>query len=529
MAKVNHMEEIKAEKPPYQVLADIYRYAKTGFSSIAPDDLDLFKWYGLYPQRPQEDGFFMLRVKVTAGSYTSEIMRVVVGISKDFGRGVLDITDRQCFQFHWLKIEDVPEIFARLEKVGLHSVGACGDTVRNVIACPLEGLDGRQIIDTRDLSQTLSSHFSGNVEFGDLPRKFKISVTACPEQCACHHINDIGYIAHQHSDGRIGFDVWVGGGLGAIPHLAKRLGVFVMPEDVLEVSRAITAAYRDHGYRVSRKKARLKFLLADWGSEKFRDVVEREYLGRKFEDGIEAPRAPSNASDHLGVIPQNNGQFAIGLATTVGRITTTQALELARIAEEYGSGELRNTPRQNVIVVNVPQEKLEVAIKELEGIGLYANNFFRGSTIACTGIEFCRLALTETKAKTTHLVEHLEAKFGNTFPHVFSINLTGCSNACARYQVADLGFMGANRAGDNGEQEEVYQVHLSGGLDVEARLGDKLKSVVPAAQLEEYSEKVITGFLAHRVGSETWREYTMRIGSSAFEPSTVLELAHAAD
>ena len=173
MAKVNHMEEIKAQKPPYQVLEDIYRYAKTGFSSIEPDDLDLFKWYGLYPQRPQETGFFMLRVKVTAGAYDSETMRVVVGIANDFGRGVLDITDRQCFQFHWLKIEDVPEIFARLEKVGLHSVGACGDTVRNVIACPIEGLDGRQILDTRDLSQMLSKHFSGNVEFGDLPRKFR--------------------------------------------------------------------------------------------------------------------------------------------------------------------------------------------------------------------------------------------------------------------------------------------------------------------------------------------------------------------
>ena len=521
MAKVNHMEEIKQEKPPYQVLADIYRYAQTGFASIDPDDLDLFKWYGLYPQRPQEDGFFMLRIKIPGGAYSSEQMRVIAGLSRDFGRGVLDVTDRQAFQLHWLKIADVPEIFKRLEVVGLHSVGACGDTVRTVIACPLAGVMQDELLDVRPLVQELHHFFSGNPDFGDLPRKFKLSLTACPEQCAAHQINDIGYVAHQLADGRIGFDVWVGGGLGAIPRLAERLGVFVEPQDVLEVSRAIAGAYRDYGYRISRKKARLKFLLNDWGIPKLREVVETEYLHRKFEDSPRAPTSPRAASDHLGVIRQKDGRFAIGLATTVGRISVEQALELARIADAFStdSGDvIRNTPRQNIILLSIPEQNLEATLSALEAIGLHANNFFRGSTIACTGIQFCRLALTETKAKTTRLVEHLETRFGNEFPHAFSINLTGCSNACARYQVADLGFMGSERAG-----EEVYQVFIAGGLDDAERLGDKLSGIVPAQDLETYTERVLERFLSHRQGGETWREFVFRSGVTAFEPAAILE------
>jgi sulfite reductase (ferredoxin) len=517
MSKVNHVEEIKKVKAPYQVLQDIHRYAKTGFDSIHPDDLDLFKWYGLYPQRPQEDGFFMLRVKIPGGHYSSEQMRVVAGIAKDFGRELLDVTDRQAFQYHWLKVEDVPEIFGRLEKVGLHSVGACGDTIRTVLSCPLAGVLKDELLDTRELVNEIHDHFSGNPEFGDLPRKFKISITACPEQCAAHQINDIGFVAHE-VNGRVGFDVWVGGGLGAIAHLAERLGVFVTPDKVLEVARAITGAYRDHGYRVSRKKARLKFLIKDWGVEKFRQVVEDEYLNYKLEDGPAAPPAPRAASDHLGVIEQKDGRYVIGLATTVGRIDTAKALEIARIADAYGSGEIRNTVRQNIVLVNIPEENLESAKAELEVLGLYADSFFRGSTIACTGMQFCRLALTETKAKTTNLVEHLEAKFGNSFPHAFSINLTGCSNACARYQVADLGYMGSLRG-----TEEAYQVFIAGGLDGGHRLGDKLKTVVLAKDLERYNEVVIERFLKERSGNETWREFVLRLGVSQFEPERVLE------
>lgn len=523
MPKVNHVEEIKQAKPPYEVLADIHRYATTGFESIHPDDLDLFKWYGLYPQRPQENGFFMLRVKVAGGAYTSDQLRAVAGIARDFGRDLLDVTDRQAFQYHWLRIEDVPAIFARLERVGLHSVGSCGDTVRNVISCPLAGLDAREVIDTAPIARALSEHFSGNPEFGDLPRKFKLSVTACPEQCAHHQINDIGFLAHRHPDGRVGFDVWVGGGLGAVPRFAERLGAFVEPPDVLEVARAITAAYRDHGYRLSRKKSRLKFLIDGWGVERFREVVEREYLGRALEDGPAAPASPRAASDHLGVLRQNDGRYAVGLATTVGRLNTAAALELARIADEHGTGELRNTPRQNVLLVNVPEERLERALADLAAIGLHADSFFRGSTIACTGIEFCRLALTETKLKTTSVVEHLERTFPS-FPHAFTINVTGCSNSCARYQVADLGFMGALRDG-----EEVYQVHLAGGLDDGHRLGERLATVVPASRLEEYNERVIGEFLGGRLGNESWREYVGRVGVRVFEPQRVLERAHAAD
>lgn len=511
---MSDIERLKKEKPPFEILDDIYRWAAQG--AVDSEHLDLAKWYGVYPQRPQEDGYLMLRVKIPGGSYDARTLRVLAGISEDFARGTLDVSDRQAFQFHWLRIGDIPEIFARLEAVGLHSKGACGDTVRAVIASPLAGLDAREVLDVSPIAEQLHHHFSGNPEFGDLPRKFKLSVTGAPQLEGIHLVNDIGFLAHEVA-GEIGFDVWVGGGLGAVAHLAERLGVFVKPEEVLEVARAITAAYRDHGYRQNRKKSRLKYLILDLGVEKFREIVETEYLGRRLTDGPAAPVAPFGGSDVLGVHSQKDGRNYVVVATTVGRLDPDRARALSDLAERYGDGELRNTPFQNILIPNVPDGQVETLGAELAKLGLAPKVGIRGTTIACTGIQFCRLALTETKNRTTALVNHLEPKFAQ-LDVPFTINLTGCSNACTRYQVADLGFMGANHLG-----EEVYNVHLAGSLGEAQRLGTKLRGRVKASELNLYAERVLEDFSRGRFAGESFVRYVDRVGSERFLPERVLE------
>ncbi|ADV67576.1 nitrite/sulfite reductase [Deinococcus maricopensis] len=510
---MSDIETLKKELPPFQIFDLIPQYAQQGF--IDPEKIDLLKWAGVYPQRPQEDGFLMMRVKVPTAEFSASTLRGIAGIAEDYGRGFLDVTDRQAFQFHYLRIEHIPAIFERLEAIGLHTKGACGDTVRAVIASPLAGLDAREVIDVRPIAASMEGSLSGNPDFQDLPRKFKISLTGTPELEGIHLINDIGFLAHR-VNGEVGFDVWVGGGLGAVAHLAKRLGVFIRPEEVVEVGQAITAAYRDHGYRQNRKKSRLKFLIKDLGVEKFREIVENEYLGRKLTDGPQAPVARFGGNDVLGVQPQKDGLNYVVISTTVGRINPEKARALAGLAERYGQGMLRTTAFQNMMIPHVRAEDVEALTQALAALDLAPKITLRGTTIACTGTQFCRLALTETKARTAGLVDQLEAKFAD-LDVPFTINLTGCSNACTRYQVADLGFMGALRG-----EEEVYNVHLAGSIGQAQRTGNKLKGVVPAVRLTEYTEGVLRDFRAHKLPGESFVEYADRVGHERFTPDAVL-------
>ena len=514
---MSDIERLKKEKPPFDIIDDIHVYAREGV--IDPEWIDMLKWYGVYPQRPQEDGHLMMRVKVPGASYSSGTLREIASISEDYARGTLDVSDRQAFQFHWLTIGDIPTIFTRLEKVGLHTRGACGDTVRAVISSPLAGLDAGEVMDVTGLAHDLDRELSGNPDFGDLPRKFKISITGSPELEGIHLINDIGFLAHEVG-GKVGFDVWVGGGLGAVAFLAKRLGVFIAPEEVVEVAMAIAGAYRDHGYRLNRKKSRLKYLIKDLGPEKFRELVESEYLGRKLQDGPAAPVARFGGNDVLGVRPQKGGGSYMVVATTVGRISPEKARQLADLADRYGDGTLRNTPFQNMLIPGVQDP--ETLSGELAAIGLAPDIGMRGTTIACTGTQFCRLALTETKARTAGLIDHLEAG-GLALPQLpVTINLTGCSNACTRYQVADLGFMGALRKNADGVEEEAYNVHLAGGIGHAQRLGDKLKGVVLARELSNYTAAVLGDYQQHAQPDEAFADFADRVGHERFLPDTVL-------
>jgi len=514
---MSDIETLKKAKPPFEaVLADIHRYSSEGITQIPEGELDLYKWYGIYPQRPQEDNFLMLRVKVPGGSLSSEAFRVVAQIADDFGRGFLDVSDRQAFQFHYLRLENIPEIFERLEAVGLHTRGACGDTVRAIITSPIAGLDAREVFDVSDLSRELDRVFSGNPAYQDLPRKYKVSITGTPQLEGIHLINDLSFLAHEVS-GKVGFDVWVGGGLGAVAFLARRLGVFIAPEEVVEVTHAITSAYRDHGYRKNRKQSRLKYLLKDLGPEKFLELVEGEYLGRTLERGPAAPVAPNGGVDVLGINPQKDGRFYVTVATTVGRISPDKARALADLAERYGSGEIRTTAYQNMLIPNVAAPDLDAVTGALEALELAPKTTLRGTTLACTGNQFCRLALTETKARTASLIDALESKYSALDVPV-TINLTGCSNACTRYQVADLGFMGANHLG-----EEVFQVHLGGSLGQAQRLGAKLRGRIPTAQLTQYVDGVLEQFEAQKYPLESFTDFVDRLGAERFSPDFILQ------
>ncbi|AZI42451.1 nitrite/sulfite reductase [Deinococcus psychrotolerans] len=518
---MSDIELLKKSLPPFEIFDLIPQYAAAG--AINPEKMDLLKWAGVYPQRPQEDGYLMMRVKVPTAELSSAALRVVAGIAEDYGRGLLDVTDRQAFQFHWLRIENIPAILERLETVGLHTRGACGDTVRAVIASPLAGLDARERLDVRPLAAAMEGSLSGNKDFEDLPRKFKISITATPELEGIHLINDIGFLAHEVG-GEVGFDVWVGGGLGAVAHLAKRLGVFIRPEQVVEVGRAIAGAYRDHGYRLNRKKARLKYLIKDLGVEKFREIVETQYLGYALQDGPAAPVARFGGSDVLGINPQRDGLNYVVLSTTVGRINPEKARALADLADKYGKGVVRTTAFQNMMIPHVKTGDLDALTHELRALDLAPKATLRGTTIACTGTQFCRLALTETKARVAGLIDELEVKHSD-LDVPFVINLTGCSNACTRYQVADLGFMGAQRASKEGEEgafDEVYNVHLAGSIGQAERVGAKLRGVVPADRLTEYTDKVLSDFKANKAAAESFVEYADRVGQANFLPDHVL-------
>lgn len=510
---MSDIETLKKELPPFQIFDLIPQYAAAG--AIDPEKIDLLKWAGVYPQRPVEDGFLMMRVKVPTAELSGAALRVVAGIAEDYGRGLLDVTDRQAFQFHWLRIEDIPAILDRLDTVGLHTRGACGDTVRAVIASPLAGLDAREVIDVRPLARAMEGTLSGNADFQDLPRKFKISLTGTPELEGIHLVNDIGFLAHT-VEGEVGFDVWVGGGLGAVAHLSRRLGVFIRPDEVVEVGRAIAGAYRDHGYRVNRKKARLKYLIKDLGVERFREIVETEYLGRPLRDGPPAPVARFGGSDVLGVNPQKGGLNYVVLTTTVGRIDPAKARALADLSERYGGGVVRTTAFQNMMIPHVRTEDVDALVSELERLDLAPKATLRGTTIACTGTQFCRLAHTETKARVAGLIDTLEPLHSD-LDVPFVINLTGCSNACTRYQVADLGFMGALRG-----EEEVYNVHLAGSIGQAQRTGTKLKGIVPAVRLTEYTDRILSDFKAHKAEGESFVEYADRRGNEHFLPETVL-------
>jgi len=459
----------------------------------------------------------MLRIRIDGGALTTDQLRTIATISQEFGRGSADISDRQNIQLHWIRVEDVPEIWTRLEAVGLQTTEACGDTPRVILGSPLAGIAADEIIDPTPAIREITERFIGDPEISNLPRKFKTAITGHPSLDVVHEINDISLVGVIHPELGAGYDLWVGGGLSTAPRLAERLGTFVPPERAAEVWHGVVRIFRDYGYRRQRTKARLKFLLAEWGPEKFREVLETSYLDSPLPDG--PPPAPSEApGDHVGVGEQKDGLRYIGVAPTVGRVSGDILAGVADVAESVGSQRVRLTPHQKLLVLDVPEAEVETVIAGLDALGLSARpSPFRRSTIACTGIEYCKLAFVETKETAASAITELEKRLdGVDLPKPISLHVNGCQNSCARIQTADIGLKGQLLGGS----DFGYQVHLGGGVSEQGRddagLGRTVRGLkVAADELPDYVERITRRYLSDRSGDETFATWAHRAEEEA--------------
>ena len=508
-------------------------YSKGGFASIDPDDLHgRFRWWGLYTQRKPgidggrtaklephelEDEYFMMRIRTDGGALNLEQLRTIAEIAEEFARGIADLTDRQNIQLHWIEIENVPEIWRRLEAVGMQTTEACGDVPRGFLGSPVAGIAADELIDPTPAIEEITRRYIGDPSLSNLPRKYKTAITGHPSQDVVHEINDCSFVAVDHPEHGIGYDLWVGGALSVVPRFAERLGAWVAPDQVVDVWLGVTEIFRDYGYRRLRNKARMKFLLADWGPEKLRDVLETEYLGYRLADGPPPPK-PMVSGDHVGVHRQKDGKYFIGTSLVAGRASGTLFHQMADLIEEYGIDRIRLTPMQKILVLDVDETDLDDVVARLDALGLSSRkDLFRRSVMACTGIEYCKLAIVETKQTAIDAVTRLEERLADIdLPHPISLHLNGCPNSCARIQTADIGLKGQIVTTDEGEQVPGFQVHVGGGLASkdrdEAGLGRTVRGLkVTVDGLEEYVEKMVRRFLDGRSESETFSEWAHRV------------------
>jgi len=524
---LNANERVKNDDNGLNVRARIENiYSRRGFASIDPTDLNgRMRWWGLYTQRrpgipggktaslePHElsDEFFMMRVRCDGGRLSVAQLRTLADISSTYARDTADISDRQNIQYHWIRIEDVPTIWAALEEVGLTTAEACGDTPRVILGSPVAGVAEDEIIDGTPAIEEIVRRFIGDPALSNLPRKFKTAVSGSPSQDVAHEINDVSFVGVVHPELGPGFDVFVGGGLSTNPIFAQRLGAFVTLEEVPEVWCGVVEIFRDYGYRRLRNKARLKFLVADWGAERFREVLENEYLHRRLTDGP-APPPPSGRRDHVGVHQQRDGRFYVGAAPVVGRVSGKVLAGLADLAEAVGSDRVRLTTHQKLLVLDVPEDKVDQVCIGLRELGLDPTpSEWRRGTMACTGLEFCKLAITETKEVAGRAVLQLEERLPD-FANPLSLHVNGCPNSCARIQVADIGLKGQIVTDDHGNQVEGFQVHLGGELGPDDQVGRKPRGLkVTSADLPDYVERLARRYDEQRADDETFAAWARR-------------------
>ena len=500
----------------------LHQYAQRGFDSIDPTDLrGRFRWWGLYTQRRPgieggrtgalddaeiEDAYFMMRVRIPGGQLTAHQLRTIAGVAKEYGRDLADLTDRQNVQYHWIRIEDVPAIWARLEEAGLSSLQACGDVPRNILGCPVAGLDDTEIIDATATLRATEAVAALNPEFENLPRKFKTAISGCAAHCTQHEVNDVSFVGVRGPGGEPGFDLWVGGGLSTNPMLAQRLGVFVTPEQVPRVWAGVASVFRDYGYRRLRSRARLKFLVADWGAPRFREVLEQEYLGFALPDGPAPAPPPPGGRDHIGVHRQRDGRYYVGVAPHTGRTSGTQLWQVADLAQEYGSDRITTTTEQKLLILDIPERAVAGLVAALEAADLQARpSVFRRGTMACTGIEFCKLAIVETKQRARDLYSELDRRLPD-FDTPVTIKVNGCPNSCARFQLADIGLKGSIVDGAEG-----FQVHLGGSLGADPAFGRKLRGLkVSAEGLPDYVERLLRNYQGDRADGEPFAAWARR-------------------
>jgi sulfite reductase (ferredoxin) len=507
------------------------RYRYTGFDGIDPGDLrGRFRWWGLYTQRapgidggrtavlePEEleDKFFMMRIRIDGGQLSTAALRTIGEVSTRYARDSADLTDRQNVQLHWVRIEDVPDIWAAVEGVGLSTAEACGDVPRVILGSPLAGVGADEIIDGTPAVKEILRRFIGSEEFSNLPRKFKTAISGSPRQDVAHEIHDIAFVGVVHPEHGPGFDLWVGGGLSTNPMIGQRLGAWVPLDDVPDVWAGVVSIFRDYGYRRLRNRARLKFLVADWGVAKFREVLETQYLKRPLIDGP-APEVYDGPRDHVGVHLQNDGRFYVGVNPTVGRVSGTLLTTLADLVSAHGSDRVRMTTDQGLVILDIDGDRVDSLVAGLHELGLSVKpSTFRRNMMACTGIEFCKLAIVETKARGMELVDELEKRIGD-LDVPLTININGCPNACARTQIADIGLKGMIVTDSRGEQVDGFQVHLGGGLGLDAGFGRKVRGhKITGDDLADYVERVVRNFDAQRDTGERFAQWVARADEGA--------------
>jgi ferredoxin-nitrite reductase len=503
--KRNSVERLKREKSPLRILDELPALIAAGYERVAEEDVVRLKWWGLYHDKPRI-GTFMLRVKTPGGVVRPAQLRAIGEISNVYGRGEGELSTRQNVQLHYIRLDALPEVFERLHAAGLTSAGACGDTVRNITGCPVAGVAHDELFDPTDVIRAAAERFYGNPAYSNLPRKHKIAITACPDACAAPEINCVALIGALR-DGEPGFGVLVGGGLSSVPRIARDLGVWVPRDEAVDVLAAILDEWQeDLRYRVSRVKARLKFMVDDLGPDGMRARIEAR-LGRRLDDHAVAtlPRA----SNHVGVHPQKDGRSYVGIPVRLGLVGGGQLIELAELAGRLG-GDVRITRQQNLVLTGVPDAALGETLAALAAIGLPADaGPLQADAIACTGEPHCNFAVTETKGRMDGLLTLLEERFGAEAAGL-RLHLDGCPHACAQHWVGDLGFQGTTVRDDAGERHQAYDVFVRGSLDRPAAVGRPVFRRVPTAELDDVVVGLVEGWIDGREEGESFRSFCDR-------------------
>ena len=519
--KTQKAERLKREKNPWDAFDEVRKFAREGRSSVVPEWASTyFKWWGIYTQG---DGvgatggkggeglvsdYFMMRIGIPNGIVSASQLRAIGGLTRKYARNLADITVRQNIQLHWLTIESLPEIVDSLDAIGLSPKGACGDVVRNVTGCPLAGVAADELIDASPLAEEISNLLKGNPEFYNLPRKFKISVAGCPSWCSYPEINDIGLTAVKHN-GEVGYSLRVGGGLSTEPHLAVRLDAFVLPHQAVPVVRAIAEIFRDQqGLRENRERARMKylFLREGWTPESFLAELQSR-LDFTLLPGVPEQIPDEILRDHAGIHPQRQpGLSYVGASVLRGRVTGEQLEAAAELAERFGSGSLRATVNQNLLFIDIPNNKTAELARELNQIGLQVDgsNFWRGA-VACTGTEFCKLAITETKGFTRWLVDELEERLPQ-FDQQLKLHVTGCPNSCGQHWIADIGLEG-KKIKFEGKLTDAFYFCVGGAVGLHASIARPVGFRCPAPLVPEAIERLLRHYLANRLPDENLRAW----------------------
>lgn len=523
-----NIEELKKQKDGLDVLKDIYRYAEPGAGAITKEDEALFRWYGIYTQRPAEDGFFMVRSRIPGGELNPQQLQTLGKIAVEHGRGLADVTVRQNIQYHWVRVESLPVILDELQAVGLSTTESCGDCVRNIINCPVSGAAHDELYDTTDLIKKINGFFVNNRDFSNLPRKFKIAVTGCAARCVYPEINDIGLFAVRE-EGRVFFRARIGGGLSTSPRFSKDLGILVEPEEVVELCAAVAAIFREWGNRGNRKRARLKFLVEQWEIPRFRREIEAR-LNRKLKLSASetAEVVSSGERTHLGIRAQREaGLFYVGLSILGGRTSGEQLYKIADLAERYGSGRVRTTCGQNIILLDVPEANLLELKRELTANNLdFEPKWARANMIACTGIQFCKLAIAETKNRAAELSDFLEKTVQLNEP--VRISVTGCPNACGQHHVCDIGLEGSVTTID-GVKQETFQVFLGGGVGARESFGRRVGARIPSDKLSNSLAQLFLFYKKSRLPADNFQSFCRRLSEKELLQTLTGGAANAAN